>query len=269
MNNKKLLASRYGEWACVLGSAEGLGFSFAWSLAGRGMNLLLVDNHKDRLAWAAGELRTRFGITCKEIILDLNTTASSSTVLDELKTVSCRLLVYNAAFGPVRTFSTNTADDLDRYIDVNIRTMLHIVHGFINRNSGRKSGILFMSSLAGFVGSRYIAPYSATKAFTWNLAEGLYYEYCGTPLDISICVPGATATPGYLATSPVHGPGVPKAMDPRAVAEIAVRQLGKKLFIIPGWQNRFSHFLLSRLLPRRLAGSIMAGAMKKLYPDIT
>ena len=44
----KLFENKYGIWAVIVGSAEGLGEAFSIALAKRGMNLIMVDNQKDR-----------------------------------------------------------------------------------------------------------------------------------------------------------------------------------------------------------------------------
>ncbi|MDZ7605866.1 MAG: SDR family NAD(P)-dependent oxidoreductase [Cyclobacteriaceae bacterium] len=58
--------TKYGQWACVAGAAEGLGAAFAQSLASRGMNLILVDKNKAQLELTAKELRIHsIPICCK------------------------------------------------------------------------------------------------------------------------------------------------------------------------------------------------------------
>ena len=80
-------------------------------------------------------------------------------------------------YGPVMPFLDNSEDDLDLYIDVNCRTLLHLTHRFAGHlKTGRSGGIVLMSSLAGLWGTGLVAPYGASKAFDYNLAEALHYE---------------------------------------------------------------------------------------------
>ena len=173
--------------------------------------------------------------------------------MEKIEETNCRMLIYNAAYGPVRLFLSNTAQELDRYVQVNMATPLQLVHRFAALHAGQRAGILLLSSLAGWRGSRLVAPYAATKAFTWNLGEGLYYEFRGTGLDISVCCPGPVDTPNYRDTRPRRSLFSPKAAAPEAVAEYALRHFGRRLFLFPGRSNRFTHFLLNRILPRRWA----------------
>ena len=64
---------KYGPWAIVTGAAraEGLGFGFARQLAGRHINLVLVDILSDELEARAQELRERYLVNVKPVMLDL------------------------------------------------------------------------------------------------------------------------------------------------------------------------------------------------------
>ncbi|MDZ7605865.1 MAG: SDR family NAD(P)-dependent oxidoreductase [Cyclobacteriaceae bacterium] len=130
-----------------------------------------------------------------------------------------------------------------------------------------RKGILLVSSLAGFRGTQLVIPYAATKAFIWNLAEGLHYEFKDKGLDISVLCPGTVDTPGFRATEAKTTFFTPKPMSPLSVAEIAVAKFGRQLFIVPGLSNKFAHFLLQRVLPRKLSSKIHNDAMGGLYQD--
>jgi hypothetical protein len=129
-------------------------------------------------------------------------------------------------------------------------------------------GILLMASLAGLWGTRLVATYSGTKAFNLLLAEALSFELKPYPIDVGACCAGATATPGYLGTNPSQGFPGPSVMQPAKVASYALRNLGRKTIIIPGFSNRMSYFLLTRLLPRSLSVKIVNSVMSRTYAHI-
>jgi short-subunit dehydrogenase len=56
-------------------------------------------------------------------------------------------------------------------------------------------------------------------------------------------------------------------MKPEAVAEAALNKLGRKTLFIPGFSNRMNYFILTRLLPRKLASSLANKTMKKMYAN--
>jgi short-subunit dehydrogenase len=257
---------RYGEWGLVAGAAEGLGEAYCMTLAEKGMNLVLVDHQKAAMENLASTLQKSYHIKTKNLYLDLANREASGEMLNAIKGLDCRLLVYNAAYSKVSMFLDQPEDTLERYLDVNCRTLLHSVYGFagrlINRSTG---GIILMSSLAGLWGTNLVAPYSATKAFTLNLAEALYHEFKPHGIDIIACIAGATATPAYLSTNPEYGLIKPQVMLPGKVSDYAVKMIGSKAVCIPGFSNKLSYFLMSRVLSRNASARIMNRTMRRMY----
>ena len=258
---------RYGPWAFVGGSAEGLGEAFSAVLARRGLNVVMADRNSPVNQNLAHHLEKTYGIKTLILDLDLSSPDAAATILKTIESLDCRLLIYNAAYSVVKPFSNNSRDDLDRYLAVNCHTPIHLVHGFIRyltvRNSG--GGILLMSSLAGLYGTQLLAPYGATKAFNLILAEALHYEMKKMGIDVMSCIAGATATPAFLATRPEYGLLRPSVMRPSTVAEQALDHLGRKALYIPGLSNRFTHFVFSRLLPRKVAAGLFNRTTWKMY----
>ena len=259
------LIERYGNWACIIGSAEGLGESFSIKLAERAFNLILVDNKSKSLEKVSDDLAEKYQNEIIPLSLDLNEESSYDKITQEVKKYKCRLILFNAAYGPVKPFLSNTFNDIDKHLKVNIESMVKVSMDFIKINQGKRAGMLFLSSLAGFRGTQFVIPYAATKAFIWNFAEGLYYEFRDTDLEISVCLPGQTETPTYQAAKPKKTPYSSNPMTSDQVAEEALNNVGKKLFIIPGMSNKISQFILNRILPHNIASSIHNYAMKKIY----
>jgi hypothetical protein len=56
-------------------------------------------------------------------------------------------------------------------------------------------------------------------------------------------------------------------MDPAQVVTETIAALGKKPSMVPGGLNKFIAFLMSRLLPRRLAIKIIGDATGAMYLD--
>ena len=260
---------RYGTWALVAGAAEGIGEAFTEALAKKGINLVMVDFNGKVLHILAERIQKDYNIKIKEIILDLSEKDAWETCMIQIRDLDCRLLVYIPAYSRVKKFLSNSHEELDKYVDLNARTPLHMVHSFITSLGNDKSGgILLMSSLAGLIGPPFLAPYAATKAFNVLLAESLYSELKCRKIDISACCAGQTSTPAYLSSNPATGRQWPPVMHPDQVAEYALKHLGKKALLIPGWQNRLSYFLISRIFSRTYAGKIVNNALRKTYPEI-
>lgn len=258
---------QFGQWGLVSGAAEGIGAAYCEMLAKRGINVILVDVKKVEMESHARHLESHYQIRTISKVIDLASEEAASQCMDILRETGCRLLVYNAAYSRVKPFLSAEADELDRYINVNARTPLRLAYLFSGwlRSEGRPGGILLMSSLAGLWGTGLVATYSGTKGFNLLLAEALCRELDRFDIRVSVCVAGATATPGYLGTNPQYGFIRPSVMKPEKVASYALEKLGKRTVIIPGTMNRMTYFLLTRIFPRSLSVRMMNNTMEQNY----
>lgn len=261
---------KYGPWAIVAGAAVGLGEAYSVALAQRGVNLVMIDSRAESMHSLGVKLEQSYGIQTKELHIDLAGKTAVNEIMNAIESVECRLLIYNAAYSKIQSFTSMTEEDLDRFIEINTRTAVKLVHAFARQLKKNKlpGGILLMSSLAGLLGMQLVAPYAATKAFTWNLAEAIHYELQAAKIDVMACIAGATATPAYLETNPQYGIFKPQVMKPAKVAEKALNKLGIKVLYVPGVMNRISYYILTRLLPRKVASAIANRTMGNLYKHI-
>lgn len=263
------LKNKYGDWALVAGAALGLGESYCIALAKQGINIIMVDNQESSLKLLSKELMSAYNIKTEILTVDLFHASYISQIMKIVNEKDCRLLIYNAAFSRIKKFTEHTTDELEHFLNVNIGSQLKLVHAFSKLliNKKQNGGILLMSSLAGLIGMQLIAPYAASKAFAWNLSEALYHELKPYNIDVMACIAGATATEAYLKTNPKYGFIKPQIQIPSVVAESALSKLGKKAIFISGFSNRINYFILTRLMPRKMASKIANGTMKKMYAN--
>jgi short-subunit dehydrogenase len=264
------MKNQYGSWCLLAGAAEGLGEAFAESLARRGLNLILVDHQAELLHSLGAKLERTYGMKTRRLHLDLADKGSLEPILKSMEETSCRMLIYNAAFSKIRRFKRYAATDLDRFLQVNAWTPLHLVHGLVQGQalkSGQRASIILMASFAGLWGSQFLAPYGATKAFTMNLAEALHHELKPEAVDVMACVAGPISTPAYLATRPKQGRAGRLLMSPEQVAEETLKSVGRKAIYIPGRRNRLHYFLLTRILSRTRTALIFNDSIRKMYPE--
>jgi short-subunit dehydrogenase len=255
---------RYGPWALVAGASEGLGAEFALHLAERGLDLVLVARRGDVLADLAVRIRRERGVQVRPVTADLAGTDAVSVLEQATPDAEIGLLVYNAASSVIAPFLEGSVERHLTELDVNCRTPLRLVHFFGRGMRARgRGGIILMSSLAGSQGSPFVAHYGATKAWGRVLAEGLWGELAGDGVDVMACCAGATKTPRYLAHRGAASAFAPE-MEPAAVVVEALAALGKRPSMVPGRANRVAAFVMQRLLPRRLAITMMGNATRGL-----
>jgi short-subunit dehydrogenase len=254
---------KYGPWGLVAGASVGLGAAFATELARRKLNLILLARRVEPLEALAERLRGAFAVEVRTVAADLGDAKSAEICAGLAREHEIGLLVYNAAHSKIGPFLDGNLEDHLRTVDVNCRGPVALSLALGRPMAERKrGGIVLMSSLAGSQGTPMVATYGATKAFNLVLAEGLWDELKQNGVDVLACRAGATRTPGYEASQPS---GSVPMMDPEPVVAAALARLGRGPSMVPGGFNRFVAFVMGRLLPRRVAVSVMGNATRKLY----
>jgi short-subunit dehydrogenase len=192
-----MIAEQYGPWALIAGGSEGVGESFALKLASHGVNLLLIARKSAPLEGLAERIRRTAAVQVRLLVQDL----TASDMLDRVRAaagdIDIGLLIYNA--GSVSHFSPFLDDTLDETIrmvrlGVVAPTMLAHHFGAAMRRRGR-GGIILMGSIAGYAGAPDEIVYSAGKAYSRTLAEGLWYEMKPHNVHVLGLIMGLTRTP--------------------------------------------------------------------------
>jgi short-subunit dehydrogenase len=261
------LRHKYGTTALVAGASEGIGAAFAEALASEGMDLVLVARRRQPLETLAAGIERKFktGVIC--IPCDLAEEDALDKISGALSGREIDLLVYNAALSFLGPFIERDQEDNLKMTRVNMITPLKMVSYFGGGMLERKRGaIILMTSLAGFQGSGYLALYASTKAFLRVLAESLWYEWKEQHVDALACCAGATSTPGYVRSQPEKaGIFAPRVLSPGEVTAECLVRLGRQPSFITGRGNRIASFIMQKLLPRRMAVTIMGNTTRKLF----
>ncbi len=258
-------ASSYGPWALVLGAGAGLGESYARHLAGRGLDLVLVDRDAGALDVLATELRV--SVRCRCVDVDLGRSDSSDALLDAVADLDVGLLVANAATSHVGPFRDQTLESIESQIQVNLLTPVTFLHRLLPRLVAReRSGVILMSSLSSRRGAPLVATYAASKAYLAILAESLWDELADDGVDVLGVLPGSTRTPGWLSSLPQTGPGTATLMSPDDVVAEALDALGGgQPTLVAGSSNRESESFLESM-PRADAIAVVGQVMRDMYP---
>ncbi len=219
---------RYGPWAVVAGASEGTGRAFARQIAAEGVPCILIARRQGPLTALADEIRHENGIECVTAAVDLASPRAFARIVQAVGGRDIGLFVSNAGADP------NGARFLDRDVDVwidlvqrNTVTMLRCCHYFAAsmRDRGR-GGLLLVNSGACYGGSRFMAAYSASKAFTLCFAEALWDELHEGGVDVLTLVLHMTDTPVLRALLAEKGVAVPENIArPDTVAALGLSRL--------------------------------------------
>lgn len=253
-------ATQYGPWAIVAGASEGLGAEYSRQIAAKGLNVALVARREGLLNDLADRIRGAYGTEVRVIPMDLATPHLAEQLSRATADLDIGLLVYNAAYAITAPYGEVSLEKHLQMVDVNVRGPLTLTHAFSQRMTERgRGGIVLMSSLAGLQGSPRLATYAATKSFNVILAEGLWGELRSRGVDVIVTCAGAVRTPGVGISVSKDPPG---ALTPEQIVKGTLDALGKGPRYIPGGTNRLAAFLMTRLLPRSRAVTLMASQTK-------
>lgn len=263
------LHARYGPYALVTGAAQGIGEALARALAAAGLQLVLVDRQADRLQSVAASISASTLATPPPRLLveDLADPTAIARITTAVADLQIGLLAHVAAFTPFGDVLDEDPITLSASIDVNCRAPLLLTRALAPamRQRGR-GGVMLFSSLAASQGAPRLAAYTASRAYTLNLAQSLWSELSPHGVHVLGVCPGATHTPGFDSLHPAAAAlrRVP-TMQPDAVAREALAHLSDGPVHVVGRANRLANAVLTRVLSRRLANRVIAGNLRALY----
>jgi short-subunit dehydrogenase len=262
-----VLKEKYGRLALVAGASEGIGAAFATALAAAGMDLILVARRMELLQTLASSLSTRYSVHVDCISCDHADSAAPQQLQQATAGREIGLLVYNAAIPYIGYFERDSPEHHTQMAQANMITPMLLTQLFgIEMLARGRGAVILMASLAGFQGSGFLTTYAASKAFDRVLAESLWYEWKDRGVDVIACCAGATSTPNYVNTKPEKSsPFAPRVQTPEEVVRECLDKLGKVPSFVTGTGNKIASFFMQRLMPRRVAITIMGDTARKMY----
>ena len=255
----KYFFHKYGPWAVVTGASSGIGAEFCRQLAAMGLNIVMVSRRREQMETLAQEITKQHPIHIIIIPADLAREDFLSYLEPEIEGLEIGLLVNNAGFGIGGSFLDHDINRELEQLNVNCRAPLLLTYRLAPEMiKRRRGGIIFLSSVLGYVPTPLFANYAATKAHNLFIGEALYYELKPYNVAVLTLSPGLTAT--EFGTIAGTNSRMPK-MSPGTVVKTAFHSLGKKPAVIPGIHNKL-FVQLFRWLPRRLLTALMYFGMK-------
>ncbi|XP_055836531.1 inactive hydroxysteroid dehydrogenase-like protein 1 [Episyrphus balteatus] len=193
-NSQKSLIEKYGKWAVITGSTDGIGKEYAKELAKRGINVVLISRTEKKLIDVAKEIELEFKVKTKWIVADF---AKGKEVYEhirkELDGIPVGILVNNV--GKMYDYPDELAkvpeDILWDLININVAACTMMCRMLIDQmKKNGKGAIVNISSGSELQPLPYMAVYSATKKYVKSLTLALQEELneygitvqCVTPL---------------------------------------------------------------------------------------
>jgi len=235
--------TEYGKWAIVTGATSGIGKAFAYELAAKKMNLLIISRSSEKLEKVQSEIINNYKVQCRYITHNFEQYPAPK-FSQEFEQV-CQELTENGGIGVLvnnvgisneipELFHSISLTDIDRMITVNINSTLHMTHVVLPHMLNRKAGcIISVSSASSLHPTPMLAVYSATKSFMAQFSRSIHYEYKEHGIDVLCLVP-------YYVISNMFKRKKPTLVAPSAerVAYESLQFLGTRVQVYPYWVHR-------------------------------
>ena len=186
-----------GRRALVTGASRGIGRSTALALAQAGVDLALAARGADELGQVAAEVsalgRKAFAIPC-----DVTDAAQVASMVDSARTQlgGIDILVNNAGSALSAKFLGHPDDLWHRMLAMNLTSVYYVTKAVADDMVKQQWGrIITIASVAGKVGSRYTAAYTASKHGVLGLMKAVALELATTGVTVNSVCPGYVDTP--------------------------------------------------------------------------
>jgi uncharacterized protein len=207
-----------GRSVLLTGATGGLGHAIARRLRAAGSELVLTGRRTEVLEPLAAETGAR------SLAVDLADADAVARLAAECADVD--VLVANAGLPGSGQLSSFSVEEIDRALAINLRAPMVLARVIGERMVARRSGhMVFMSSLAGKVGTPRSSVYSATKFGLRGFAQSLREDLRPSGVGVSAIFPGFVRDAGMFHDTGTKLPPGVGTVSPEAVADAVVRAI--------------------------------------------
>jgi short-subunit dehydrogenase len=207
-----------GRTVLLTGATGGLGHAIARRLRAADAKLVLTGRRTDVLEPLAAETGGR------SLAVDLADSAAVQRLASECADVD--VLVSNAGLPASGQLTSFSVEEIERALTVNLRAPMVLARELAERMVARRSGhLVFMSSLAGKVGTPRSSVYSATKFALRGFAQSMREDLRPSGVGVSAIFPGFVRGAGMFHDTGAKLPPGVGTVTPEAVAEAVVRAI--------------------------------------------
>jgi short-subunit dehydrogenase len=245
----------------ITGASSGLGEALAKVCAAAGAQVILSARREQALQEVLVQLPNQDQHLL--VPMDITDEAQVNRAIEKVLASKGRIdwLINNAGLSLRALISETTMQTERAIMEVDYFSQVYLTKQILPTFLAQKSGrIIFISSVAGLLGTQYRASYSAAKAAIHMWANSLRAEVAEQGVNVSVVFPGFVKT--NVSFNALNGAGQPRAiqdeaiengLDANAFAELVVSALcqGDEYIVIGGIKEKLG-VLVSRISPKTL-----------------
>ena len=233
----EILVSKRG-FSVVTGCTRGIGYCYAFELAQRGLNLILIARNAKVLNEMAQEMRDKHNIKVEVIQADF-TNDVYERIEQRLEGKDIGILVNNVGlfFDKPRHFNDLDTDYTKKILTTNINSltlMCKIVLPTMEKQG--RGAIVNVASVQGLLPFPLFSVYSASKAYVIFLSRAMAAEYQDKGITIQTVCPGGVDTE-MIKFFPKDQKSSFRVPPPETYAASCVRTLGFSKFTCGYWPH--------------------------------
>ncbi|TCB38141.1 SDR family NAD(P)-dependent oxidoreductase [Acinetobacter sp. ANC 4910] len=255
----------------ITGASSGLGKALAQECALQGAQVVLTARRIDELE------KVRVGLLNPDLHLsicaDITNEAQVLHAYEQVLAAKGHIdwLINNAGLSQRALIAETTMQTERTIMEVDYFSQIFltktVLPTFLKQKSGR---VVFVSSIAGLLGTQYRASYSAAKAAIHMWANSLRAEVAENGVDVSVVFPGFVKT--NVSINALNGAGQAQGFDNEATANgleadefaqhtVKALMQGDEYIVIGGRKEKLG-VLVSRLSPSALYRMIRKAKVK-------
>ena len=191
---------KLGSWAVVTGATDGIGKAYAFALAKKGLNVVIISRTESKLADVKKEIEDKgYGVEIKYVVCDYSKfdQAARDMVEKELAGLEIGTLINNvgASYRYPRFFHELPREEIQHLLTMNIDSTVWMTEMVLKQMIERKKGtIVNLSSGAGRYTLPLLSEYSAVKSFIEKFSSSINAEYKAKGITCSCQCPFFVAT---------------------------------------------------------------------------
>jgi NAD(P)-dependent dehydrogenase (short-subunit alcohol dehydrogenase family) len=193
----KSLFDLSGKTALITGSTSGMGKAIAYAMGLHGAKVVISSNHAEGVIKTVEEFRSEnieaIGVAC-----DMSQKMDIDTLFYQaIQTFGkVDILVNCVGIAPVGGFLDINQENFEKTMDLNLQSAIYLTQLVLPQMQTQSDGvIIYLASIAGVRGNKYLGLYGVSKAGLIELARNLAVEFGPDNIRVNTISPGMINTP--------------------------------------------------------------------------